>query len=113
MSGSRPNGRCPTKTQGAIVLFTTDHQHRSSEHSRISAIFEIAYTAVDFSAAVLFIVGSIFFFREATTILATWLFLIGSLCFALKPTLRLIREIKLVRLDELQDQSGGSAHGAS
>ncbi|MGO2003478.1 YrhK family protein [Arthrobacter rhombi] len=90
------------------MLFTRDHQHQSREHSRLTARYEIAYTSVDFLAALLFIVGSIFFFSESTTFFATWLFLIGSLCFALKPTLRLIREIKLARLDELQASGGGN-----
>lgn len=88
------------------MLFTRDHQHQTREHSKLYAGFEIAYTVVDFLAAVLFIVGSIFFFRESTTILATWLFLMGSVCFALKPTLRLIREVKLLRLDEVQRLAG-------
>ncbi len=91
------------------MLFTRDHQHQSREHSKVTARFEIAYTTVDFLAAILFIAGSIFFFRESTTFFATWLFLMGSLCFALKPTLRLIREIKLLHLDELQDSSDGTA----
>lgn len=113
MVHSRPAGPDPTENQEIVVLFTTDHQHRSGQHSRLSARFEIAYTTVDFLAAVLFIVGSIFFFRESTTILATWLFLVGSVCFALKPTLRLIREIKLVRLDELQGLTGTTDRGTS
>lgn len=90
------------------MLFTRDHQHQSREHSKVTARFEIAYTTVDFLAAILFIAGSIFFFRESTTFFATWLFLIGSVCFALKPTLRLIREVKLVRLDELQGSGDGT-----
>ena len=94
------------------MLFTRDHQHQSHEHSQVTARYEIAYTTVDFLAAVMFIAGSIFFFRESTTFFATWLFLIGSVCFALKPTLRLIREIKLVRLDELQG-SGGDTEQAT
>ncbi len=63
--------------------------------ARAWAIFEIAYTAIDFVAAALFIVGSVLFFNEATTRAGTWLFLIGSVFFALKPTLRLTREIWL------------------
>ncbi len=59
------------------------------------ALFEIAYTAIDFTAAALFIVGSVLFFNEATTRAGTWLFLIGSVFFALKPTLRLLREVWL------------------
>ena len=35
---------------------------------------------------------------EATTYLATWLFVFGSLLFCIKPTLRLIREVHLWRV---------------
>ncbi|MCB1344100.1 MAG: YrhK family protein, partial [Rhodobacteraceae bacterium] len=62
--------------------------------------YEIAYTFVDFSAAGLFVVGSILFLSPATTYAATWLFIVGSVFFGLKPTIRLIRELKLVSLGE-------------
>lgn len=65
---------------------------------------------MDFAAALLFIVGSVLFFYEATQRVGTWMFLVGSVCFALKPTLRLVREIKLYRLgdtEDLADRIGG------
>lgn len=68
-----------------------------SASARTWARFEIAYTAIDFTAALLFIIGSVLFFGEDTQTSATWLFLIGSLFFALKPTLRLVREIWFLR----------------
>ena len=40
----------------------------------------------------------------------TWLFLIGSICFALKPTIRLTREIHYFRIgqvDELAKRAEG------
>lgn len=58
-------------------------------------MFEIAYTVVDFSAAICFIVGSIMFFSEAWLVLGTWLFLLGSILFACKPGIRLWREVHL------------------
>ena len=81
------------------------HQNReSSEASRkLYAQFEIAYTVVDFSAALCFIVGSVLFFYESTQIPATWLFLVGSIFFAVKPTLKIIREIKLYRMGDMTD----------
>ncbi|MBM6621912.1 YrhK family protein [Micrococcaceae bacterium RIT802] len=84
------------------MLFSSDRRDNSPDHRRLYAAFEIAYTVVDFTAAGLFIVGSILFFSESLMIPGTWCFLIGSFCFALKPTLRLIREVRLARLDDLQ-----------
>ena len=81
-----------------MTLFHPENKTRSARHARIWAAYEIAYTFVDFSAAGLFVVGSILFLSPATTYAATWLFIVGSVFFGLKPTLRLIRELKLVAL---------------
>lgn len=83
---------------------------RSPRHIRIYAAYEIAFTAVDFAAAFLFIIGSVLFFGEATVTLGTWMFLVGSICFALKPTIRLAREIHFWRIgdvDVLAKRAGG------
>jgi uncharacterized membrane protein YgdD (TMEM256/DUF423 family) len=86
-----------------MKLFHRDRREDSRAHRRLYAWFEIAYTVVDFSAAICFILGSVLFFYETTQKPATWLFLIGSVFFAAKPTLRLIREIKLYRMGEVTD----------
>ncbi|HPD93144.1 MAG: YrhK family protein [Rhodobacter sp.] len=83
-----------------MTLFHPENRTRSSRHARVWAAYEIAYTFVDFSAAGLFVVGSILFLSPATTYAATWLFIVGSVFFGLKPTIRLIRELKLVSLGE-------------
>ena len=83
-----------------MTLFHPENKTRSARHARIWAAYEIAYTFVDFSAAGLFVVGSILFLSPATTYAATWLFIVGSVFFGLKPTIRLIRELKLVSLGE-------------
>lgn len=59
------------------------------------AAFEILYTLVDFLAAMAFVVGSIMFLGEDLKTVATWFFISGSIMFALKPTIRVAREIKL------------------
>lgn len=75
------------------------HVPRSSDaHRRVHAAYEIAHTSVDFAAALLFVIGSILFFWEETTFTATWLFLIGSIFFGLKPTIKLLRELKYWRM---------------
>ena len=89
-----------------------DPKTRTETHSnaRLFALYEIIYTLVDFAAAFLFIIGSILFFDEATVTFGTWLFLICSICFALKPTIRLTREIHYFRIgqvDELAKRAEG------
>lgn len=79
-----------------------DHRLRDAtpKSARISALYEIAHVMVDFLAAILFVIGSALFFFPSTTYAATWMFLIGSIFFATKPTLRLAREIHLLRAQE-------------
>ena len=76
-----------------MTLFDPEAYRRSDRHAKIYAAFEIAYTAVDFTAAFLFVIGSVLFFWPSTATLAIWLFIFGSLCFAMKPTIRLLREL--------------------
>ena len=85
------------------MLFSRDHRQGTDRQRRIYAAFEIAYTLVDFIAALCFVVGSVMFFSEAWQTPGTWLFLVGSICFALKPTLRLIRELKLAKMGDDTD----------
>ena len=80
-----------------MPLFSPRDRHFDAASARTWARFEIAYTGVDFTAALLFIIGSVLFFGEDTQRSATWFFLVGSLFFALKPTLRLVREIWFLR----------------
>lgn len=80
------------------MLFHPDNHTRSSDHKRLYALCEVAYTAVDFSAAALFVVGSVLFFDEATTYAATWLFVVGSVLFGLRPSIKLYRELRYLRL---------------
>jgi uncharacterized membrane protein YgdD (TMEM256/DUF423 family) len=82
-------------------LFNPANRDKSESHRRLFAIYEIVFTVVDFSAAILFVIGSILFFREATTYIATWMFLLGSICFALKPTIRLARELHYWQLGDV------------
>lgn len=81
------------------------HRNRETSHASraLWARYEIAYTCVDFGAALAFVVGSVLFFRTDTETAATWLFLFGSLLFAAKPTLRLVREVHLYRLGDTED----------
>lgn len=85
-----------------MALFRHENRDRNEDTRALYARFEIAHTVVDFAAAFLFLVGSFLFFSEDTQTTATWLFVVGSFFFAVKPTLRLIREIKLYQMGKLE-----------
>ena len=88
------------------MLFTRDPRQAAAaprDTRRLYAAYEIAYTAVDFTAAILFVAGSVMFFSDAWQTAGTWLFVIGSLCFAAKPTIRLVRELHLARRGDWDD----------
>ena len=84
-------------------MFNPDSRTRSARHKRIHALYALAYTMVDFAAALLFIIGSALFFRESTAYAATWLFLVGSIFFGLRPTITLLRELAYIRAGDLDD----------
>lgn len=60
---------------------------------RIRQIYFWAHLFADFAAGFLFVVGSWLFFSESTTYIATWMFLIGSVFFAIQPTISLVHEL--------------------
>lgn len=86
-----------------MQIFNPDNARQSEASKKVYAWYELAYTAVDFAAALLFAIGSILFFKTETTHLGTWLFLIGSILFGLRPGVKLFREIALIRLGEYKD----------
>ncbi|SFB01273.1 YrhK-like protein [Poseidonocella pacifica] len=84
-----------------MKLFRHSSRTRSADAERVYALYELAYTGVDFTAALCFTVGSVLFFWKQTETAAIWLFVIGSLCFMAKPTIRLAREVHLWRMGEI------------
>ena len=90
-----------------MKLFRHENRQRTHEARRVYALFEIVYTCVDFGAALCFTVGSVLFFWKQYETAAIWLFTIGSVLFMAKPTIRLVREIKLYhmgKMDKLADR---------
>lgn len=87
-------------------FFDPQNRFRTKRSERVYALYEIGYTAVDFTAAALFVIGSVLFLGEATVRLGTWLFVVGSLCFAAKPTIRLVREVHLLRIGRVDLVAG-------
>ncbi|MBO9426561.1 YrhK family protein [Labrenzia sp. R4_1] len=77
-----------------------DHSLRSAspDHAEIVRNYELYRTIVEFLAALMFVIGSIFFFYESLLYAGTWLFLIGSILFGVRPTIRLLLELKLANL---------------
>ncbi len=91
-----------------MKLFRSRRFDASSRHRQVYSAYEIAYTSVDWLAAVLFTIGSIMFLYNDLMKAGTWLFIIGSVCFALRPTIRLARELHLARLGEAVMEPGNS-----
>lgn len=92
-----------------MQLFSHKNRQRNHETRRVYAAFELLYTVVDFSAALCFTIGSVMFFWDSLMTTATWFFTVGSVFFMAKPTLRLIREVKLAAMgdaDDLADRYG-------
>ncbi|TQO23640.1 YrhK family protein [Paramicrobacterium agarici] len=83
----------------------------SPRAARLYAAFSVAHSIADFAAAALFVIGSVLFFNEALKTPGIWCFLVGSVCFLLKPTIRLIREIKLAALDEVSSLASRAPEG--
>lgn len=106
-------------------LFDPRDRQVTPQQARRYALFEVLHTVVDFLAAFLFIVGSILFFSEQTKTAGTFCFLIGSIFFAAKPGIRLVRELWLARLErvdhladmapegpgDLEELTGDDEHG--
>lgn len=85
------------------MLFNPENATKSATHQKIYAYAELAYTAVDFLAALLFVVGSVLFFSPSTTYVATWLFVVGSVLFGLRPSIKLVREWAYIRAGRYTD----------
>lgn len=67
-------------------------------HTRVYGLYERVYTTVELTAALLFLIGSILFFYPDLKNTGTWMFVAGSACFAISPTVRFLREFHLARL---------------
>jgi YrhK-like protein len=81
-----------------MIVFDPRLATASDRHVRVYGRYQRIYTAVEFAAAIAFVVGSAFFFSAALTPAADWLFLVGSLLFAARPTVRVLRENHLARI---------------
>ena len=75
------------------LTFTIGH-----EELVIRQRWEVVSIINDILIAVWFIIGSILFFHESTTVAGTWLFLLGSIELLIRPMIRLARRGHLTRI---------------
>ncbi|MEB3370008.1 YrhK family protein [Saccharopolyspora mangrovi] len=60
--------------------------------------YETASVVNDMLIAAWFIAGSIMFFQPSMFTLGTWMFLLGSIELAIRPSIRLLRHVHLRRI---------------
>jgi hypothetical protein len=73
-------------------------QTLTPQHAKIYRRYQAVRILIDFSAAFCFVAGSVLFLFSNTGIIAGRLFLFGSLFFAVKPTIDLVRAFHLRRI---------------
>lgn len=86
-----------------MKLFQHDHRDRGERCRKVYAAYELAHTAADFGAALCFTVGSVLFFWPAYERAAIWLFTLGSVLFMAKPTIKMVREIRMLSIGDYED----------
>lgn len=79
------------------IFESIDISKMSEEKKRKYARYELILTFLEFFGGLTFIIGSFLFLSEATTLLGTYFFIVGSFFFALRPTVKFIREYHLFR----------------
>lgn len=95
-------------------LFDPTLRHSSARHIKVSSRYDVLYALNDFIAGVMFVVGSVLFFWKDTQDAGTWLFLIGSILFTVRPGIKLARNFHLqqVSSNQQQDDFNNSATSA-
>lgn len=68
--------------------------------------WEVVSIVNDILIAIWFIIGSILFFGESTTVAGTWLFLLGSIELLIRPMIRLARRVHIGRVRKQVSDSG-------
>ena len=97
-------GRMSTHGRAAhrrmLALMTTGSLtiHIGHDELIIRKRYEVVSIVNDILIALWFIVGSVLFFSDATTIAGTWCFLAGSIELLIRPLIRLSRRVHLTRI---------------
>ena len=93
-----------------MKFFAPDTRRMSQHHQKLYAAYELAFTVVEFAAGTLFLVGSWLFFYRQWENEAIWCFLIGSACFMVGPTLKLVREVHFAAVGDFADLAERARH---
>ena len=80
---------------------------QTEQHGKVYGQYQTVYDTVDLLAAIAFVVGSALFFSDKTQIAATWLFLIGSIFFAVRPLVHVARDFHMARLPKRGEAKKG------
>ncbi|WP_018149276.1 YrhK family protein [Henriciella marina] len=80
----------------------------TDKHGQVYGNYQKLYDGIDALAAFAFIIGSALFFSEKTQTIGTWLFLIGSVFFAVRPCIHVARDFHMARLSPAGDAGGNS-----
>lgn len=86
-----------------MKIFAPDSRRLSQHHQKLYAAYELAFTLIEFAAGVLFLVGSVMFFYHSWQTPAVWCFVIGSACFVIGPSLKVVREIHYALIGDFSD----------
>lgn len=94
----------------AMKFFDPNTRMQSARHGELYALYQIAHTAVDFLAAILFLVGSVLFLYPSQEVPAVWCFIVGSAFFLMKPAIRITREIHFMAIGDVRDAERVARH---
>jgi hypothetical protein len=84
-------------------IFAPDTRHNSRRHEKLYAAYELAFTLVQVTAGLMFLVGSWMFFYKSLEDAAIWLFVVGSALFVIGPSLKLLRELHYAMIGDYAD----------
>jgi len=79
-------------------LFRHELRSLTAKHRALTRNYEILYHVNDFVAGLTFVIGSLLFFSASTEYVGTWLFVVGSILFTLRPGINVARDLHLTRL---------------
>lgn len=79
-------------------LFRHELRTLTPKHEALTRIYEILYHINDLIAGLTFVIGSVLFFQPSTEYAGTWLFLVGSVLFTLRPAINVARDLHLAKL---------------
>lgn len=79
--------------------FNPANAQKSEKHENLYQAYGYLYNAVDLIAGLCFAAGSVcFFFEGVVKTAGVWLFVVGSVLFVTRPSIKLAREAHLASL---------------